>query len=103
MILHKKKKDKIIEKILNCSQFISPELLKLATAYRYVNHYVQKDSLIQELSDNFNQEEIKLSRLIVMTIIKETNILFEECSLTADGKEISYGLFNHDIFERDCL
>jgi len=38
-----------------------------------------------------------------MTIIKETNILFEECTLTADGKEISYGLFNHDIFEKDRL
>lgn len=97
------KKDKIIEKILNNSQYASPELLKLATAYRYVNHYAQRDSLFPELKKNFDLEEVKLSRLIVMTIIKEINILFEECTLTADGKELSYGLFNHDIFERDRL
>lgn len=97
------KKDKIIDKILENPQYASAELLKLATAYRYVYHYSQRDNLLEEIKNNIDEEELKLSRLLVMTIIKETNSLSEICSFPIDGKELSYGLFNHTIFERDRI
>lgn len=97
------KKDKIIEKILGNPRYSSSDLLKLATAYRYVNHYFKEENITADLRENIDNEEIKLSRLLVMTIIKETNELLETCNQTIDGKEITYGLFNHEIFERDRI
>ncbi|MEK4628095.1 hypothetical protein MKZ17_07800 [Solibacillus sp. FSL R7-0682] len=93
----------IIDKINDNPSYASTELLKLSIAYRYVHHYFVKDNLIKEEKDKFDEEELRLSRMIVMLIIQETNKLLEESEYFVDGKEVSKGLFNHSIFERDRI
>lgn len=93
----------IVENIIDNSSFASTELLKLSIAYRYVHHHFSNERLIEKERVKFDEEELRLSRMIVMLIIQETNKLLEESGYIVDGLEVSKGLFNHNIFKRDRI
>ncbi|WP_299739134.1 hypothetical protein [uncultured Rossellomorea sp.] len=88
-------KQGIIDKILVKSEFASQRLLKLAVSYRYVHSNYQKESSFKK---DFQEEELRLITLIIKTVIKECNELLDECNMQYDGKEISYGIMNLDLF-----
>ncbi|MDT0161870.1 hypothetical protein [Bacillus sp. AG4(2022)] len=92
----------IANKIIEKSEYASQRLLKLAVAYRYCHkHYQQNVSTTDgtNLKNSFQSEELKLIYLIVTTIIIECNGLLEECQMSYDGKEVSYGIMNYDVFD----
>ncbi|WP_102262856.1 hypothetical protein [Mesobacillus jeotgali] len=91
-------KEGIIDLIFEKSEFASQRLLKLAVGYRYVHSNYLKESPFQ---DHFQEEELRLISLIVQTIVKECNELLEECNMKYDGKEISYGIMNLDIYNEN--
>lgn len=91
----------IVSKIIEKSEFASQRLLKLAVAYRYVHSNYQKRFTGTDIGDNYKSEELKLIYLLVTTIIKECNEMLEECNMDYDGKEISYGIMNYDVFEEE--
>ncbi|MGE6602607.1 hypothetical protein ACQKEY_12855 [Lysinibacillus fusiformis] len=92
------KKIYIAEKIIENPQFASKELLKIAIAYRFAHSKYDKKFVDQEMSEYFKKEEVRLLYLMITTIIKEFNELLDSCHLNIDGKEVSSGLFNSNIF-----
>lgn len=84
-------------------KYASDNLLKIAKAYRFVHsNYLKKleDKVLLEL---FQEEEIRLLRLMVSTIIKERNELTDLCGLSYNGREWNYGKFDSSIFDKDQI
>lgn len=94
-------KRKIDSTIIEKSQFASGELLKLAIAHRYCEDNYQKKITDENVLNQFLDEELELIGKIVRLIIKETNELLEICHMDYDGKEISYGVLNMDVIEKE--
>lgn len=94
-------KKKIDSTIIDKCQFASGELLKLAIAHRYCEDNYQKSIDDKNLLNQFQDEELQLIGKMVRLIIKETNELLEICHMDYDGKEISYGVLNMDIIEKE--
>lgn len=92
-------KSEILKSILNNKKFASQNLLKLAVAYRYVHHHYQQNLIDKTLLHNYQEEELRLIGKIVVTIIKETNQMLDECNMEFNGKELSYGVMDLNIIE----
>lgn len=89
--------------IIKNSKYASEDLLKIAVAYRYVHSNYQKEHTDKKLQEHFWDEEIRLLRVMVMTIIKEHNHLTDLCGLQYNGKEWNYGHFDSKVFNKDSI
>lgn len=90
----------IDEKIIDRAKYASSDLLKLAIAHRYTEKYYKENITDEKISQQFKDEELLQISKIVRLIIKETNELLELCHMNFDGKEISYGVMNTEIYEK---
>lgn len=70
-------------------------------AHRYCEDNYPKNILDENVLNQFLDEELELIGKIVRLIIKETNELLEICHMDYDGKEISYGVLNMDVIEKE--
>ena len=87
----------IYETIIANSGLASPELLKLAVAYRFANtYYGGSDNRLEsvDVKEAFNKEELKLIREIVKTIVSEYNMLRKMLRLDYSRIELEKGILD---------
>ena len=75
-------------------QVASHELLKLAVSYRFAYAFYtgNKDVKNSEVSDTADEEEFRLIRAIVCSIVKEYNQLRKQLKMTYNENEINDGI-----------
>ncbi|MFE4201109.1 hypothetical protein [Aneurinibacillus aneurinilyticus] len=91
------KKEKIAELVLEKRQFALQDLLKLATAYRFVHEYYTKEDIEKELLNKFQNEELLLIAKIVKHVVKEYNRMLHDCHLKFEQQELDTGMMNMEI------
>ncbi|MED0671746.1 hypothetical protein P4S95_16335 [Aneurinibacillus aneurinilyticus] len=93
------KKEKIAELVLEKRKFALQELIKLASAYRFVHDHYQNETLEEERLEKFKKEELLLIAKIVKHIVKEYNRMLKDCHLSYNEKELETGIMNMDILK----
>lgn len=94
-------KKQLCDYIIDKGEYASPELLKMAIAYRYAwsNYSGTKQLTNQDLSNYFNDSEFELIQELVVTIIKEYNELRKTVKLSHNEHELKYGEFDPSVFK----
>ena len=87
-------KQMLCDLIIQNDALASQELLKLAISYRFAYTFYtgNKDVKNSEVSDTADEEEFRLIRAIVCSIVKEYNQLRKQLKMTYDENEINDGI-----------
>lgn len=93
-------KKELCDYIIKNSEYASPNLLKLAIAYRYAwtNYGESGNTKDQELLEAFNNSELELIKEIVKTIIMEYNEMRKIVKLKYSESELTSGQLEHMEF-----
>ena len=80
--------------IIQNDSLASQELLKLAVSYRFAYSFYSgnKDAKNSDVSETANEEEFRLIRAMVCSIVKDYNQLRKELNMPYNVKEISDGV-----------
>ncbi len=89
-------KKKLCDLIIDNGHLASQELLKFAMSYRFVyDHYSGTNQIsVSKLKEIADEEELKLIRKMVCTIVKDYNYLRKMLNMTYDKKELAEGIIN---------
>ena len=87
-------KQMLCDLIIQNDALASQELLKLAVSYRFAYAFYtgNKDVKNSEVSDTADEEEFRLIRAIVCSIVKEYNQLRKQLKMTYNENEINDGI-----------
>lgn len=94
----------IYECVINNAGLASPELLKLAVAYRFANTYygVNDEKLdSKNIKDAFNKEELTLIREIVKRVVLEYNILRKKLKLDYSEGELESEILSSEEWKKE--
>lgn len=80
--------------IIQNDSLASQELLKLAVSYRFAYSFYSgnKDAKNSDVSETANEEEFRLIRAMVCSIVKDYNQLRKELNMPYNAEEISDGI-----------
>lgn len=87
----------IYDIIIDNAGYASPELLKLAVAYRFTNtYYGGNDKRLEgeDIKNAFKEQEIILINKIVQTIVREYNLLRKILKLEYNKRELESGVLD---------